>query len=120
MLQFNSYGQPAIIMYSVIMGLLGANIGLYVTGNQYSMAFAIGFISLTGIVVNDAIVFIDRINKNLAKGMERGFAIGEAGRARLHPIILTTITTIFGLMSVALEDEFFAGLAYTIMFGLFV
>ena len=54
-------------MYSVIMGLLGANIGLYLTGNMYSMAFAIGFIALTGIVVNDAIVFIDRINKNIDK-----------------------------------------------------
>lgn len=119
-LQFNSFSQPAIIMYSVIMGLLGANVGLYLTGNMYSMAFGIGFIALTWIVVNDAIVFIDRINKNVRKWMSKIAAVEEAGKARLHPIILTTITTILWLMSVALEDEFFAGLAYTIMFGLFV
>ncbi len=119
-LTFNSYGKPAIIMYSVVMGLLGANIGLFVTWNPYSMAWWIWFIALTWIVVNDAIVLIDRINKNVAKWMEPKFAAMEAGKARLHPIILTTITTILGLMSVALEDEFFAWLAYTIMFGLFV
>lgn len=119
-LLFNSYRQPVIIMSSVAMGLLGANIGLFLTGNMYSMAFAIGFISLTGIVVNDAIVLIDKINSNRSKGMELMIAIVEAGKARLHPIILTTLTTILGLMSVVREDEFFAGLGYTIMFGIFV
>ena len=119
-LQFNSYMQPAIIMYSVVLWLLWANIWLRATNNPYSMAFAIGFIALTWIVVNDAIVFIDRINKNLRKWMELIHAITDAGKARVQPIILTTITTVLWLRSVAREDAFFAGLAYTIMFGLFV
>lgn len=82
------------------------------------MAFGIWFIALTGIVVNDAIVFIDRANQNTARGMDSYNAIIETGKSRLQPIILTTITTVVGLSSVARQDEFFAGLAYTIMFGL--
>jgi len=117
-LMFNSYSQPLIIMCSVLMGLLGANIGLAVTGNPYSMMFGIGFIALTWIVVNDAIVFIDRANKNVAKGMPRLQAITEAGHARLHPIILTTITTILWLSSIV-KDPFREWLAITIMFGIF-
>ncbi len=118
--QFNSFKQPAFIMYTVLMAMLWANIGLFITGNPYSMAFGIGFIALTGIVVNDAIVLIDRINRNKTRGMDTYAAIVEAGKSRLQPIILTTITTILGLMSIVRQDEFFAWLAYTIMFGLFV
>ncbi len=119
-LQFNSFLQPFIIMYSIVMGLLGSNIGLWVTGNPYSMSFGIGFIALTGIVVNDAIVFIDRANNNRKRWLSAYDAIVETGRARLQPILLTTITTVLWLSSVARQDEFFAGLAYTIMFGLAV
>jgi len=119
-LQFNSLKQPIFIMYTVILALLGTNIGLFLTGNPYSMAFGIWFIALTGIVVNDAIVFIDRINRNRKRGMDIYTAITEAGKSRLQPIILTTITTVLWLMSIVREDEFFAWLAYTIMFGLFV
>jgi len=119
-LQFNSFLQPVIIMYSIIMGLLGSNIGLRLTGNPYSMSFGIGFIALTGIVVNDAIVFMDRANNNIKRWLSKYDAIVETGKARLQPIILTTITTVLGLSSVARQDEFFAGLAYTIMFWLAV
>lgn len=117
-LQFNSFLQPVIIMYSIVMGLLGTNIGLRITGNPYSMSFGIWFIALTGIVVNDAIVFIDRANNNIKRGMPRYEAIIETGKSRLQPIILTTLTTVVWLSSVARQDEFFAWLAYTIMFGL--
>lgn len=130
-LQFNSYLQPLFIMYSVIMALLWVNLGLWLIAwwqalwlwllkVPYSLAFMIGFIALTGIVVNDAIVFIDRINRNKKRWMEIDDAIKDAWRARLQPIILTTITTVLGLSSVATQDEFFAGLAFTIMFGLFI
>ena len=107
-LQFNSFKQPQIIMYTVALALLGTNIGLSLTGNPYSMSFGIGFIALTGIVVNDAIVLIDRINRNRKNGMDKYTAITHAGKSRLQPIILTTITTILGLMSIVREDEFFA------------
>lgn len=118
-LQFNSFSKPAIILYSVFLALLGVNIGLFLTGNPYSMPFGIGFIALTGIVVNDAIIFIDKINKNMEHGVDVFESIIEAGRSRLQPIILTTLTTLLGVLPIALQDEFWAGLGYTMIFGLF-
>lgn len=109
-LQFGSYAQPLIILYSVVLALLGVNIGLWITDNPYSMSFGIGFIALTGIVVNDAIVLIDRYNKNIKKGISQFEAISEAGCARLNPIILTTLTTLLGMLPIALQDKFWAGL----------
>jgi len=117
-LQFNSYLQPAIITYSIVVWVLGANIGLWVTGNSYSMTFMIWFIALTGIVVNNAIVLIDRINVDVARWKNMFDAILETGKSRFAPILSTTMTTVLGLSSVARQDEFFAGLSYTIMFGL--
>lgn len=119
-LQFNSYKQTLFIVYPIFVALIGSNIGLWITGNPYSLAFFIGFFALSGIVINDAIVLMDRINYNTDRGMPKLQAVEEASISRLQPILLTTITTIVGLMSVARQDEFFAGLAYTIMFGLFV
>jgi len=118
-LQFNSFTKPAIILYSVFLALLWVNIGLYLTGNPYSMSFAIWFIALMGIVVNDAIIFIDKINKNLAHGVDTFEAIVEAWRSRLQPIVLTTLTTLLWVLPIALQDPFWAWLWYTMIFGLF-
>ena len=126
--QFNSFSRPVIIIYSVVLALLWVNVGLYVTGNPYSMPFAIGFIALTWVVVNDAIIFVDRMMKNIAK-LERNNdnpdkqnyldAISAAGKSRLQPIIVTTLTTVFWVLPLALQDEFWAGLGFTIIFWLF-
>ena len=117
--QFNSYGQPAVILYSVFMSLIWVILGLYITGNPLSMPVGVGFISLMWIVVNDAIVMIDKINKNLSKGMELKTSIVEWAVSRLNPILVTTITTIAGILPIALQDVFWAGLWYTVAFGLF-
>ena len=66
-LQFNSFSQPAIILYSVVMSLPFVMLGLLATGNQFSMPFGIGFIAFTGIAVNHGIILIDAINQNLQK-----------------------------------------------------
>jgi HAE1 family hydrophobic/amphiphilic exporter-1 len=116
--QFNSFAQPLVVLYSVILALLWVNIGLYLTWNPYSMPFMIWFIALTWVVVNDAIIFIDRINKNLEKGIDGIHSIISAGKTRLQPIIVTTLTTVFGVLPLALQDEFWAGLWFTIVFGL--
>lgn len=118
LLQFNSYLQPAIILYSVLLWLLWANIWLRITWNSYSLAFMIWFIALTGIVVNNAIVLIDKINESVSRGKPLKEAIAETGKSRLAPVLSTALTTILWLYSVAHQDKFFAGLAYTIMFWL--
>jgi len=128
--QFNSYSQPAIILYSVVLALLWVNIGLFVTGNPYSMTFGIGFIALTWVVVNDAIILVDRINRNLDRLVRNAGdkvlqledyvdSLVAAGKSRLQPIIVTTLTTLFWVLPLALQDAFWAGLGFTIIFGLF-
>lgn len=118
-LVFNSYRKPAIILYSVICALLWVNIGLALTWNPYSMAFAIWFIALTGIVVNDAIIFVDRIMQNISHKVDTFEAIIEAWRSRLQPIILTTLTTLLWVLPISLQDKFWEWLWFTMIFGLF-
>ena len=117
-LQFNSYAQPAIILYSVVLALLWVNVGLAIMWLPYSMAFAIWFIALTWIVINNAIIYIDKINTNLREWLQDQDAILQAGKSRLIPMLVTTITTIFGILPIALQDQFWAGLGFTIVFGL--
>lgn len=130
-LQFNSYSQPAIILYSVVLALLWVNIWLFITWNPYSMTFAIGFIALTWVVVNDAIILVDRINRNLNRLVRNSWdkelilddylaSLVAAGKSRLQPIIVTTLTTVFGIFPLALQDAFWAWLWYTMIFGLMV
>lgn len=116
--QFNSYSQPAIILYSIVLALLWVNIWLFLTGNPYSMPFAIWFIALTWIVVNNAIILIDKINSNIEKWVDGVEAVAESWKSRLRPILLTTLTTIFWILPLALQDEFWAGLGFTVIFGL--
>lgn len=118
-LQFNSYGQPIIILYSVVLALLWVNIGLLIMWLPYSMAFAIWFIALTWIVINNAIIYIDKINTNLKEWLIGYDAILQAGKSRLIPMLVTTITTVLGILPIALQDQFWAWLWFTIIFGLF-
>ena len=117
-LMFDSFSQPFIIFYSVFMALPFVMIGLIITGNQFSMPFAIGFIAFTGIAINHGIILIDAININLAKKMEGFTALIEAGSSRLEPMTLTTIATAVGMIPVALKDRFWSGMWWTIIFGI--
>lgn len=121
-IQFNSYSYPFIILFTIIMSLLGVNTGLFLTGTPRSLAFLIGFISLAGIVVNDAIILVDRINNLRIKYPERPLedVIAFAGSSRLQPIVLTTLTTAAGVAPLIFVDTFWAGLSYTVIFGLMV
>lgn len=83
-----------------------------------SMPFAIGFIAFTGIGVNHAIILLDAVNINLQRGMTDIEALVEAGSSRFEPMLLTTLTTVFGILPLALKDEFWAGLGFTVIFGL--
>lgn len=117
-LQFKSYWQPAIILYSVFLALLWVNVWLYLTWNPYSMTFWIWFIALTWIVVNNAIILIDAINKNIESWTEWIKAVKDAWRARLQPMLVTTLTTVFWMLPLAMQDPFWAWLAYTVIFWL--
>ncbi len=116
--QFNSFKQSTIILYSIVTALLGVNIGLWITWNPYSMPFMIGFISLIGIVVNNAIFIIDKINNNLKLGIPLLESILDAGKTRFKPVIISSLTTILGIMTLAWKDEFRAWLARTVVFWL--
>lgn len=117
-LQFNSFKQPFIIIFSLPLAIIGVIIGLNLCGQPFSFPVFIGIVSLSGIVVNDAIVLIDRINKNIRHGMEFIEAIIEGGVARMQPIFLTSITTIAGIFPLIYADEMWRGLSLTVIFGL--
>jgi len=122
--QFESLLNPFIILFSIPLAVLGSVLGLYVTGTNISVIVLIGVIMLTGIVVNNAIVLVDRINQLRHKGVDKLTAIMEASRSRFRPIIMTTLTTILGLAPLAFSSgegaELRAPLAITVMSGLLV
>jgi hydrophobic/amphiphilic exporter-1 (mainly G- bacteria), HAE1 family len=117
-LMFNSFKQPLIIMLTLPLALIGVFPGLMSIGLKLSFPAFLGVVALTGIVVNDAIVLIDRINTNRRRGMEFANSIAEAAEARLQPIVMTSITTIAGILPLALTDEFWTGLGFSLIFGL--
>ncbi len=101
-LQFKSFLQPLIIFSSIPFAMAGSIIGLYVTGLSFSMMAFIGLISLFGIVVNNAIILIDSTNRNLAEGLSKQQSVLKASATRFTPILLTTLTTIGGLIPLTL------------------
>jgi len=100
--QFESLLYPFIIMFSVPLAYAGSAFGLFITGRTFNVPAFIGVIMLAGIVVNNAIVLVDYINILRSRGMERFDAIIKAGPTRLRPILMTTLTTILGLIPLAL------------------
>jgi HAE1 family hydrophobic/amphiphilic exporter-1 len=109
--QFESLLQPFVILFSVPLAGIGAILLLEVSGLPLSVVVFIGFILLAGIVVNNAIVLVDRINAKRVEGMAVNAAILEAGRARLRPILMTTATTVLGLVPLTGWLESVPGLA---------
>jgi len=120
--QFESYILPFIVMGSVPLSIIGVYAGLMVTGEGTNVMVFVGIIMLAGIVVNNAIVLIDYMNLLKARGTTGNEAIMEAGRTRLRPIIMTTMTTVFGMMPLAFGigqgSETYKGMAIAVIFGL--
>ncbi|MAW61258.1 MAG: acriflavin resistance protein [Planctomycetes bacterium] len=96
--QFESLLQPLLIMFSVPLAAVGAVVALALTGTPLSVVALLGAVVLAGIVVNNAIVLVDRINRNRAAGLALDEAILEAGNTRLRPILMTTVTTVLGML----------------------
>ena len=99
--QFESFVHPFTILLSVPLATVGAAVALFVTGGGLNTMSLIGLVILVGIVVNDAIVKVDFINQMRGQGLALREAILEAGRVRLRPILMTTVTTVFGLAPMA-------------------
>ena len=120
--QFKSFIQPIIIMFAVPFGMIGAMFGLLLSNATLSMVAMFGIVALSGIVVNDSIVLIDFINTYRERGSNKWYAILKGGSIRLRPIILTSLTTIFGLIPMAIglggKSPIWMPMAYTIIFGL--
>jgi len=120
--QFESLFSPFIIMFSVPPTFIGVVVGLFLTGNSFSVPVFIGYILLIGIVVNNAIVLIDYVNTLRKKGIDRDEAIQQAGPVRLRPILMTTLATILAIMPLAFGggagNESQAPMAIVVIFGL--
>jgi len=122
--QFESLVHPFVILFTIPLALVGAAWALWLTGTTVSVVAFIGVIMLAGIVVNNAIVLVDLINQLRRAGQDVTSAILEAGRARLRPILMTTSTTVLGLLPMALGfgegAEVRAPMAVTVIGGLLV
>ncbi|MFN4290789.1 MAG: efflux RND transporter permease subunit [Permianibacter sp.] len=122
--QFESLLHPFVIMFSVPLALVGAVLALVITGQTISVVVFIGLIMLAGIVVNNAIVLIDRVNQLRDEGMQKLAAVREAGRSRLRPIMMTMLTTVLGMVPLALGigegAEIRAPMAITVIGGITV
>ncbi|MCG9711734.1 efflux RND transporter permease subunit [Shewanella insulae] len=120
--QFESLVHPLLILIAVPMAVGGSIFGLFITQTHLSVVVFIGLIMLAGIVVNNAIVLVDRINQLRHQGIAKLTAIEEAAKSRLRPIVMTTMTTALGLAPMALGlgdgSEVRAPMAITVIFGL--
>ena len=109
--QFQSLLSPFIIMFTLPLAFTGGFLALYITNSEVSVISVIGFIMLAGIIVNNGIVLVDYINQLREGGMEKREAILEAGRTRLRPVLMTALTTIFGLLAMVFSTGMGADLS---------
>ncbi len=120
--QFESLIHPFIVMFSVPIAITGAILGLFVTGKTITVTAFMGFIILVGTVVNNAIVLIDYTRQLRERGFDCNDALLEAGPTRLRPILMTTLTTVLGLLPMALAmgegTEMQQPMAISIIFGM--
>lgn len=117
--QFNSFIKPFVILMVLPLTLIGVVVGMLLLDLDFSFSVFLGLVSLSGIVVNDAIVLLDKTKRNVVeKGLTPREAVADAGEKRLQPILLTSITTIIGVIPLAIANEFWYGLSVSIAFGL--
>lgn len=118
-LQFDSYLKPLVILSALPLSIIGVVVGLLLLRLPFSFSVFLGIISLVGIAVANAIVLLDKVDRNRKEfTMSLRAAIADAGQRRLEPILLTTLTAIVGVVPLARADEFWLGLSVAIGFGL--
>ena len=118
---FNSFTQPFIIMMAIPFGIVGAFWGHMIMGYNLSILSVFGIVGLAGVVVNDALVLTSEINKNMQRGTDMHEAIVSGGKIRFRAVILTTLTTFFGLTPMiterSLQARFLVPMAISLGFG---
>jgi multidrug efflux pump subunit AcrB len=117
-LQFSSFRQPFIILLAIPFALIGTFGGFFLVWIPFSFSAFIGIIALVGIVVNDAIVMVDTMNQHQKSGMSRKQAAAQGVADRFRPIVTTSITTIIGLIPLALSEPTWYPLCSAIIYGL--
>jgi multidrug efflux pump subunit AcrB len=100
-----SYAQPLIIMSVIPFGTIGALVGHWILGIQVSMMSFFGIIALAGVVVNDSLILVDFVNRERKLGVPLAQAVNDAARKRFRAILLTSLTTFFGLIPIVLESS---------------
>jgi len=124
MVHFKSFLQPMIVIAMIPLAVLGAAWGHGIEGIPVSILSMWGMVALSGIVINDAVVFLSKYNSNLLDGMKVKDAIYDAGISRFRPILLTSITTVAGLYPIVLENsrqsEFLKPMAVALAYGVLV
>lgn len=130
--QFQGLLSPFIVLFTIPLAFTGGLIGLMITGEDISMIAMMGFLILAGVVVNNGIVFVDYTNQLRLAGMEKREALVETGKARMRPILMTAMTTILAMMTMALSKDASAvmsrgmvivtigGLAYATLMTLYI
>ena len=130
--QFQSFKSPIIVLFTIPLAFTGGLLALILTGMDLSLVAMLGFLVLSGVVVNNGIVFIDSVNQMCIGGMSKRDALIETGRIRLRPILMTALTTILGMSTMALGTGMGAemmqpmaivtigGLSYATLMTLFV
>ncbi|MDO4356290.1 MAG: efflux RND transporter permease subunit [Clostridia bacterium] len=120
--QFQSFKSPFIVLFTIPLAFTGGLLALYLLHMEISMTAMVGFLVLSGVVVNNGIVFVDSVNQMRAEGMEKRDALVETGRIRLRPILMTALTTILGMLPMALATgmgaEMMQGMAVVTIGGL--
>lgn len=120
--QFESLTYPFIIMFSVPFAVSGVILAFFITGSTLNMMSFVGIIMLVGIVVKNGIVLVDYINLNRGRGMGIIQAVVDGGKSRLRPVLMTTLTTILGMVPLAVSNaqgaEMWKPMAITVIGGL--
>ncbi len=114
---FNAFKQPLIIWLTVPLSLIGVVAGLLIFDQPFGFMALLGLMSLSGMLIKNAIVLIDQIDLNIKGGMERLDAIIESGVSRMQPVMMAALTTMMGMIPL-FQDAFFIAMAVTIVFGL--
>ena len=116
---FNAFKQPLIIWLTVPLAIIGVTVGLLLFGQPFGFMALLGLLSLSGMLIKNAIVLIDQIDTEIASGKAPYQSVVDSGVSRLNPVMMAALTTILGMIPL-LRDAFFISMAVTIMFGLLV